>query len=349
MSKLRPALFSLKRYYQGLSEVEAPAAGSMGRRQWVVARGLCLYKTFPLSDTPRNERKNLLNVRIMQWSPFAMTGRYVIWHGETAQVWIWDESIRSAALRDQGVSSANPVPETLLNPPAENAMSRIVVCREGFEGQIWTDGLLVASRWWRQEPSDVEWKRFLLGNDTMPEDADPTPDELPWLAKPWGKKFGGLSALDVRREQFWLLAALVLFSFLFTWRMVSIERWSDSLSRLQDLYDQRMDEARPIRTARTRALKFKEESEKIVALVAYPSPLKLMSLVTQRLRSNNAYVIEWRYTKGGLSFIVEGANLDPLYYIDAFQRIPGFTDVTAELDKNGKRLVVAMNIASLEI
>lgn len=348
MSKLRPALFSLKRYYQGLSEVDAPASGALGRRQWVVARGLCLYKTFPLSDTPRNERKNILNVRIMQWSPFAITGRYIVWREDTALVWIWDEAVRAEAMQEVGVSSSNPVPETLLNPPAEEDGSRLVVCREGCEGQIWVNGLLAASRWWRQEPSPLEWRRFLLGNDMPPEQEDVTPIEAPWLNKPWGKRFG-LSLLDVRRAQFWLLAASVLFTFAFVWRIVSIDRWSKGLADLQQVYEQRMDDTRPIRTTRVRALKFKEESEKIVNLVAYPSPLKLMSLVTQRLRSNKAYVIEWRYTKDGLSFIVEGANLDPLYYIDAFQRIPGFKDVTAELDKNGKRLVVAMNITSPEI
>ena len=76
------------------------------------------------------------------------------------------------------------------NPTAEEDGSRLVVCREGCEGQIWVNGLLAASRWWRQDPSVLEWRRFLLGNDGPPEEEDSTPIEAPWLNKPWGKRFG---------------------------------------------------------------------------------------------------------------------------------------------------------------
>jgi len=348
MNNLLQYPFSLRRYYQGLNEVATPP-GAMGQRRWVIARGLCLYKIFTLGDVSRNERRDLLNVRILQWSPFSMTGRYVIWHEETAQVWIWDEATRLAAMQEVGVAAAAALPETLLYPRPEHDIARVIGCREGFEGQIWTNGTLVASQWWRQAPQPYEWLRFLLGNDVTPETGTSETQTFEWLAKPWGKRTGGFAILDVRREQFWLTAAVVFFSFLFTWQAVAIERWDSGVASLQSVYDQRMEDARPTRIARTRATKFKDESKQLDALVSYPSPLKLMALVTQRLSAHKAYVIEWRYSKTSLSFIVEGVNLDPLYYIDVFQRIPNFKDVTAELDKNGKRLFVNLNITTLAV
>ena len=60
----------------------------------------------------------------------------------------------------KNISHVRSLPETLcLNPLSSG--SRLVTCFLGLEGQVWDNGVLVASRWWHQNPSAEEWASFI--------------------------------------------------------------------------------------------------------------------------------------------------------------------------------------------
>lgn len=117
-------------------------------------------------------------------------------------VWLADEAIVAKMMR-RGRPWA---PETFLQAPSVTP-SRIAICTDGFEGQIWQDEQLISSRWWRDAPSVEHWSDFVNGTDIsvgLPdvEDYDwyevPEPQNVRWRSD--------LSVMDLGRDS---LARLV--------------------------------------------------------------------------------------------------------------------------------------------
>lgn len=52
------------------------------------------------------------------------------------------------------------LPETLARIPLQDGI-RLVQCLQGFEGQVWKSGDLLASRWWPIYPNERAWQTFL--------------------------------------------------------------------------------------------------------------------------------------------------------------------------------------------
>ena len=87
------------------------------------------------------------------------------------------------------------LPESLAQTGLEDG-ARIVKGLSGFEGQIWADGNLAASRWWPSDPTTVNWNVFLQASQ---ETLGALNYDLPLAeAVPWRKD---LSVLKVEREQ----------------------------------------------------------------------------------------------------------------------------------------------------
>ena len=90
---------------------------------------------------------------------------------------------RRARWIDLGIASA---PETLARVGLKDGV-RLVRCLEGFEGEAWRDGDLVASRWWPATPSAQEWNFFLRGAKNAPVGpaaAAPAAEEPQWRLEP---------------------------------------------------------------------------------------------------------------------------------------------------------------------
>lgn len=85
------------------------------------------------------------------------------------------------------MSNAVWVPEGFLRLPGTTG-TRLVQCSEGYEGQVWEGGVLLATRWWVLPPSAGDWHQFVDGADAaygLPEtDADwrrvPDVEMVPW-------------------------------------------------------------------------------------------------------------------------------------------------------------------------
>jgi len=75
----------------------------------------------------------------------------------SAGLWTWEGE---TLVNGRPLSDLNSLPESLAREPMEEG-ERLIACLEGVEGQIWTRGILIASRWWPDEPSEREWSLFL--------------------------------------------------------------------------------------------------------------------------------------------------------------------------------------------
>ena len=97
-----------------------------------------------------------------------------------AGVWSWDGAFEF----EDGVIAAGVrvLPETLAREGGDNE-ARLVRCIDGFEGQVWRNRALFASRWWPRNPTAREWQHFIRAAQAPSELASrdaPTPVDAPY-------------------------------------------------------------------------------------------------------------------------------------------------------------------------
>ncbi len=316
---------------------------TFGARHWVLARSMCLQRTFNLAGIPANERENAMDIEIRQWSPFKQTGRCIVWEEAAAQVWIWDEDVRRASAKNAGVNSSLSYPETLLCPRMDDTTVRIMSCTEGYEGQIWRNGILLATRWWEGVPSYGEWSRFLMAHDLPPSEI-PQVQTAQMLRQPWGFVRNLQSFLSLQYEHRWVLGLTALLVFLLSWQVASaVQSWS-SVRDLKEQTSMLSAEIEPLTKARSQALEHKESAEHIARLCPFPTQLQLMAAAVGVFENRQVTLAEWHYSRGSLKFALDGKEPDPTYYISAYEKIPFFKDVTAEPGNRPNRLEVKMTV-----
>ncbi|MGY6628138.1 MAG: hypothetical protein ACXIVL_06445 [Oceanicaulis sp.] len=102
-------------------------------------------------------------------TPFRDAEVYLVWGKTQVGVWSWSRS----ALQDFAGSEYRAIPETVLHAPADGLVLR--ACLDGFEGQLWQDSELLASRWWPYQPAEDEWTAFVRGLKGEHATAAPVP------------------------------------------------------------------------------------------------------------------------------------------------------------------------------
>jgi len=321
-----------------------------------------------MSDIPLAEWKNALDILIQQWSPFKETGRYIVSgtgyeaeprnqieprnqfepHNqprEIAQVWIGDEAERFIAMKDAGKNISRIFPETILYPPPETDTLRLVICVEGIEAQIWKEGILIASHHWKRDISPKEWVKFLLANDMNPSIQIPEPEAVQMLNQPWGKSSDNYSQFKIPKAAFQMITGVLIFFLI--WQSVGIWRWHQGEKILNEQISLLTQEAEPLLNARSRAISCKDNADKLLSLNAYPPQLNMMAAIADNL-SQNIRLAEWHYNQGRVAFTLkgihseQGKDLDPRYYVETYQKLPYFKEVSAEKGVSPDELVVKM-------
>ena len=99
-----------------------------------------------------------------------------------AGVWSWDGGFEF----DRGTvaKTVRVIPETLARIPFDEG-ARLIRCIDGFEGQVWRDSALIASRWWLSLPTAREWQHFMRAAQVPVENEKveaPTPVDAPFRA-----------------------------------------------------------------------------------------------------------------------------------------------------------------------
>ncbi len=97
-----------------------------------------------------------------------------------AGVWSWDGAFEFET--GDAAKTVRVIPETLARTGGENG-ARLIRCIDGFEGQVWRESALIASRWWPNPPTDREWQHFMRAAQTPVEAGAagaPAPCEAPF-------------------------------------------------------------------------------------------------------------------------------------------------------------------------
>lgn len=344
---MRKPLFLTQRYLQQRADLITPAESSgYGRKEWIVARSLCHYKYFALSELPENRWEEALAVKIRQWSPFNHYAEYIVWQDDAVLVWVWDATLQQQSMAQVELKTARSFPESILRPAASQDGGHLLACLEGVEGQIWQAGKLIASRWWLNPPSLREWSQFLRAHSLAAVTEVPSPAVTELLGQPWGKarrSFGGFKA---QQERDWVFIGLLIFVMMATWQAVDILKAKTALQQLQTHLDELNEKATPVLTARTAAMNYKQAAERLFTLNSQVTQIELMALVLDKLPQQGAKVVEWAYQSGELKVTIEANNIDPRYYVENFQSQALFVDVKSENGRNSNQIVMSMHIAA---
>lgn len=133
-----------------------PLRKLFGGSQYVLSRAACAFRYQKLEGRkPSRELLQAIALEADLSGASERTGIYITCKGGHLQVWTWDASL-FGLLPDP--VNLKIVPESLLHEPGDGLVLR--QCLEGFEGQVWQDGILVASRWWKQAPGLDTWIQF---------------------------------------------------------------------------------------------------------------------------------------------------------------------------------------------
>ena len=143
--------------------VNLERAGWISGSAFVVPRAECRFERI---WTPRADKKGVdaVKLSIEQTSQPMEPGIFVEPMSETDSAflncWVWDNNSITQAIGRNSLL----IPEPMARIPADSGV-RLVHCLYGLEGQIWESGRLIASRWWRSEPTEIDWLQFIEGSE----------------------------------------------------------------------------------------------------------------------------------------------------------------------------------------
>lgn len=196
-----------------------------------------------------------------------------------ATIWSWDKAEIEAL---SGARETRAIPEPLVRTRGDDG-ARLVQAIEGYDGEVWVGGNLVASRWWSEEPTDFEWREFMVGarSPGWPEDASGQPIEfdrpvprpvswrsnLVWVRRGWRERLESITASQVAMAALLLAAAPIGFEVA---RTVSLEH---KISSLQATLEAERIRSEPWLQLRRRAY---FDLARIDAMTAYGDPAALI-------------------------------------------------------------------------
>ena len=342
-------LFPPPRRFFHLPTKTETAAGR-GPVEWVLARALVHYKSFPLAEVPKNQRVAALRMQLRQWSPFASAGASVVIERDAAMVWMWDKARVDAAIVAVGLNPARVkiIPEPLLRPQLNEGL-RLINALDGVEAQVWRTNTLVASRWWPAMPAAEDWLAFQRDAGFAEHVQLPsTVQSAPMLDEPWARG-GGLEdfrALDSRNEHLVYAIGIVLLAAPTFWYAGHHLKLGAAVSAKKAELATLNDRAQPVIAARNEAQATLLRAQALLALDPYPSQLALMAKVAELLPKNGTSVKEWNYQSGKLKLMIAvpdpGAQSSVL--VSALQTAGPFNNVRAAPGGDSKTLVFNMDV-----
>ena len=295
---------------------------------------------------PESKRRAALDLHVRKSFPFKDPDFAAFWRGPDATVYAWDKAPIRAALDEAGVPRSTQVmPETFVRERGSDG-ARVVEMLEGFEGQVWKDGFLAASRWWPRPPVDEEWTMFLRSTGIAPSGENTTrmPQNYPLLERPWTE---GAFSIDefIQTLQTRRVAAIIATAALgpFVLAGTSIGVMSMAEANVRANISALAEANKGIRLDRAAAYTNLEAIEVFQTLDTYPAHVAALSNALTLLQPFGARVVSWSFDRGNLEIILRGSNeLDPTAYITMFERDAMFEGVGGTLVGQDRDLQLRM-------
>ena len=325
---------------------------------WIVGRGLCMFRCEDFSAVPRGRRRAALEFKLSVWSPFERTGHHAVWSGGVAMVWYWDND-KIAPARERfstlfpkigGRVSARlrTLPETVFYARMTEGL-RLQPCTDGFELQRWHANVLVDSFWFPTYPHESQLSWFVerqegdTGTPPLTTGGMPAPASDQMAREPWSVSLDPQAwfAANGRTLAAACLLALVLFVL---WQEVRYWKISEMEEAAVREFGRLQDQLTPILEARNELMDLRRTNLALLQVLQTPSQAYLMNEMDAAIPSANAELREWRYQQGVLTVSVEDEQPDPIAYIRALEAVPLFTQVKAEPGPGRDRLEITLTV-----
>jgi hypothetical protein len=305
-------------------------------------------------NIPPAKRNNALDLLVRKWSPFASTDYAVQWVDHRASVYAWNREHVEADITAAGYhpKRCGVWPETFLQEPLSNG-HRLSAAADGYEGQMWQNGFLAATRWWGAVPSVREWLAFLrtAGLDLseasleLPEPVSPLMLEGSWTlsATPvtdvWSllqtERVAGVAAAVVAAPFLYLLGQAVLIS-------VATAQNDAEMAKMAETNQ-------AVRIDRSAALSNLDSVESYLSLELFPPQYEIIASASNVLANRDLVISEWSYDNGNLELTLDSsAPLDSTFYIEAFEKSGRFTNVSGTSGVQQRSLRLSMQVVAQE-
>lgn len=302
-------------------------------------------------DDQRRERQ-ALTLKARRQAPFAAAAVHMGWSEKWAVAWSWDAQKAAAQLADAGLDAQGVKvwPETALHAPPAPGGARLVSVGEGFDGQVWREGALVASRFWPRRPSDEDWGVFLrsagLGPAPSPEPVAPALSD-----RPWGGRGAFADLLDEIRQAPAKRAAVIA-AFALTapiaWRVGETLRLNAAAAALEAQVDNAGAEVSARVRDRRAALRQQGLLEAEARIARHPHQADLLVRVLDAV-PQGADLRSWRFRGGRLeTTLVWPQTVDMVGLVQTLEGLEGVTDVNAERSRQAGAVDIRARLPAAE-
>ncbi len=293
---------------------------------------------------PENKRMSALNLQVRRWAPFAQTKFTAYWVGHRASVYAWDAARINTVIAESGDLPARCIvwPETFFRPAWDDGV-RLVKAIDGYEGQAWRNGLLVATRWWPEPPPESDWLLFKRSAGTPSEPGVsevPAAVELPMLELPWTDTPDPIANAwsMLQNPQIAAGVAVIVFAplmfYMTQWVATGIAAASKASAQATLTAS-----SQAIRADRAAAMTDRDTIDSFMSLEPYPSQFVVVSTAMNLIADKKVSLLEWTYDNGALEFILRGADpLDASAFIEMFERSGMFVEVSGTLTNQEREL-----------
>lgn len=280
-------------------------ASAFGGSSAVISRSLCLYQCFLLKSIPLKERKSVLLLKVMQWSPYRDYGTYIIWEGTRAQVWLWRQQTRLPEHQSYTV-------ETVHYPILEEKGMRILRCADGVEAQYWQDGTLLNSHWWQTEPSASEWLKFQRASGQRSSEKMPNVISFDMALKPW-KKGDTLDSQQALPTESWAWRVIIFIPVIIaTWTITEIALLKQQLDKVEKSQIQLSQQIKPTLLEKTETYQNQQKNQILAALFNKTTQVEYINQFLQALAiKKDLRIVSWVLVDNNLKIVIQSDKLDP--------------------------------------
>ena len=319
---------------------------------WIIGRRFLRHNLFEIAETlPEGKRRSALTLLVRKWSPFAATQFAVQWQGNKASVYAWDGTEVNDAIAAAGEDPGRvtPWPETFFRPPGFDAAG-LAEMSEGLEGQVWKQGLLVATRWWPEAPPAREWVMFLRGAGLDltrdPASLRPAQSNSELLTAPWTSQNTPISNIWglVQNSRVAAIAATIIaapfFYFIAEAAVLSV-----GTLRAESAIAGMNGANQSLRADRSSALANLDAVSSYLSLEKFPPQFDLIAAATDLIKDKKVSIAEWGFDSGNLDLVLQADHpLDAALFIEAFEKDDHFSGVSGTLGNQERELHLRMQV-----
>lgn len=295
-----------------------------------------------IDKIPRADLRNAIDLKVLEWSPYAATGQYVAQVGKSALVWFWDQKKHALEADKYGAATVAVLPETVLRASGVQNGVRLLTCSPGYEGQLWENGILAASHWWREHPGKEQWFHFLLRNDAPICEIPEAITDTELLTAPWARGYVDFQVHLQANEHRIVKGVALVFCMYLVWLGSTTFKVSSGIEAVQTAIEEQEKKVEPILTNRARAIDYQTRIGHLDELTAYPSQLEILDTLVAMIPT--AEIQKWVYEQGNLTLLLTGENLDPQALVQQIEAAGLFAGVTAQRGKVEGQVDLAMQL-----